>query len=158
MRLKYNVAELGQDLREMGTITNEQDRRVLMVLLDGSLEGWIDHLQKTTDLLISILPHRTTRRTTEVVCVIGGNAVKIENQRTCAWKDYNGDHYFTENLLIHANSNETIRQLLADFKAFMKISGINQLKERTKEILPAWSVAFVHRMPQSVQSFYFPGV
>ncbi len=154
----YDSDNLKRDLTELGLLNQEEDRRVLMTLLDGCFEAWVDHLLMTADILIDILPNRTVRRTTEITSVFGGKVAKIQNLRTCTWRDYNGDHYFTKELLIQANSCGTISSLLADFRGFIRISGLDLLKEKTKNILPAWSVAFVHRMPQQVQSFYFPGI
>jgi len=158
MRIGYSLTDFQKDLTELGLLIEGEDKRVLMTLLDGSFEAWVDHLINTQDVLVDILPQRTIRRTTEIITIFGGGITKISNLRDWAWKDYNGDHFFTEQLLTHADSFETIESQRANFKIFLKLSGLDMLKKRTTDILPAWSVAFIHRMPEQIQSFYFPGV
>lgn len=157
MELRYGLSEFRQDLLGTGILDRlpDRDSGILMSLLDGSLETWAKYLAGITDVYVFIEPNQIIRRTTEIVCVFGGWVVKIENKRDCAWRDYNGMHYFTDHLYLYANSEQPIKQLLANFREFLKTSGIESLKEQTIQILPAWSEAFIHRMPNEVQAFFF---
>jgi len=163
MKLEYGFSEFGQDLVAMDILNSLPDKnhRILMSLLDGSTEAWVEYLLRVglegiTDISVSILPNRIVRRTKEITCVFDGKIVNIENKRNCAWEDFNGKHYFTNHLCLSSNSEQVVRKLLANFREFIKTSGIDSLKEQTIEILPAWSEAFIHRMPDEVQAFYFP--
>jgi hypothetical protein len=158
MKVEYGIEEFRRDLVgvNVGKGLPANYIAVLRTLLDGCFEAWVEHLAEITDVLIFIESNRTVRRTMEIVCVVDGKPLKIENKRACAWEDYNGLHFFTNHLCLYANSEQAIKKILANFIDFLKSSGRDFLIEKTIRILPAYSEAFIHRMPKEVQAFYFP--
>lgn len=112
MRLNYSINEFRQDLKEkaiLGSLTDE-DKSILLTLMDASFEAWAAHLSGITDALTFTESDGATRKITEIICVYSGRAIKIENRKKCA----------TDSIYFYAKDNVALEEVFANFREFIR--------------------------------------